>query len=153
MKKIYHRNIFSMNNATVTITSSYPSECSLYFHNVDFKNMNPSCFCTSFLTDWGRVTIYASVNVWSLVQIMASCLVSVPSFYLNQCWSIVNWMLGKEIQWNFNRNYTFSFKKMNFKILPGKCQPSCLSLNVLKWIFSTQSVTSLLSGSIFCWGI
>ena len=27
-----------------------------------------------------------------------------PSHYLNQCCNIVNWTLGNEIRWNFNRN-------------------------------------------------
>ena len=27
-----------------------------------------------------------------------------PSHYLNQCWNIVNWILGNKLQWNFNRN-------------------------------------------------
>ena len=29
---------------------------------------------------------------------------SAPSHYLNQCWVIVNWALGKKLRWNFNQN-------------------------------------------------
>ena len=27
-----------------------------------------------------------------------------PSHYLNQCWSIVNWIVGNKLKWNLNRN-------------------------------------------------
>ena len=27
-----------------------------------------------------------------------------PSHYLNQCWKIVNWTLGKKLKWNLNQN-------------------------------------------------
>ena len=29
---------------------------------------------------------------------------SAPIHYRNQCWSVVNWTIGKKLQWNFNRN-------------------------------------------------
>ena len=29
---------------------------------------------------------------------------SAPSHYVNQCWVIVNWILGNKLQWNFNQN-------------------------------------------------
>ena len=35
--------------------------------------------------------------------------------YLNQCWNIANWILMNKPQWNFNRNYTFPFRKMLLK--------------------------------------
>ena len=70
-----------------------------------------------------------------------------PSHYLNQCWIIVNWNLRNKLQWTFNRNYTFSFKKMHLKILSGKWWPFCLSLNVLlihwewdMWIYLTRGM-------------
>ena len=48
-------------------------------------------------TEW---CIYASVywfRQW-LVTWLA------PSHYLNQCYNIVNWILGNKLQWNFNQN-------------------------------------------------
>ena len=45
---------------------------------------------------------------WStLVQVMAWCLMA-PSHYLNQCWLIVNWTQGLELQWKINQ-YTRPF--------------------------------------------
>ena len=35
-------------------------------------------------------------------QWLVAC--SAPSYYLNQCWAIVNWTLGNKLQWNFNQN-------------------------------------------------
>ena len=56
--------------------------------------------------------------------------------YMNQCWNIVNWTLGNQLQWNFNQNlYIFISEDANW-------QPSCLSLNVskLECIWSTRYV-------------
>ena len=47
----------------------------------------------------------AYVHLWissALVQIMACCLFRAK--HLNQHWVIVNWTLGKKLQWNFNQN-------------------------------------------------
>ena len=54
-----------------------------------------------------------------------------PSHYLNQCWNIVNWIIGNKLQWNLNRNTHISFKKMHLKMSSGKLRPFCLGLNVL----------------------
>ena len=51
-------------------------------------------------TEW---CIYASVNLLSLVEIMACRLVG-ASHYLNQWWNIVNLILWNTTQWHFNRN-------------------------------------------------
>ena len=63
---------------------------------------------TLLLTDWGRVmhkcisnlTIIGSDN-------------DLSSYYLNQCWNIVNWTLRNRLQWNFHRNL---FKKIHLKM-------------------------------------
>ena len=59
-------------------------------------------FCWFIKAEW---RIYASVNLSSLVQVMA-CLVAwpAPSHYLNQCSIIVNWTLANISQWKFNQN-------------------------------------------------
>ena len=36
--------------------------------------------------------------------LIMACGLTVPSHYLNQWWSIVNWTLRNKLQWNFNRN-------------------------------------------------
>ena len=38
---------------------------------------------------------------------------SAPSNYLNQCWVIVNWILGNKLQWNFNQNRKCSISYEN----------------------------------------
>ena len=75
------------------------------------------------------VYIYASVNLPSLILIMACNLVGAKPLS-NQCGYIVNLTLRNKLQWNLNKNYTSSFKKMNFKMSSGKRQPFCLGLNV-----------------------
>ena len=42
------------------------------------------------------------------------------------------WPLGTNFSEILIKTHTLSFKKMHFKMSSGKCQPSCLGLNVLK---------------------
>ena len=53
---------------------------------------------------------------------------SVPSYYLNQCWNIVNLTLRNKI---LIKIHTFSFKKMHLKMSSVKWRPFCVSLNVM----------------------
>ena len=46
----------------------------------------------------------------SLVQVMA-CRLSAPSYYLNQCWLIVNWTPGNIFLWYLNQNSIIFIKK------------------------------------------
>ena len=41
----------------------------------------------------------------------------VPSHFLNQCWNIVNWTLGNNIQWDFNWNSSIFIKEKAFQIV------------------------------------
>ena len=41
--------------------------------------------------------------------------------------------------------HTFSFKKMNLKMSSGKCRPSCLGLNVLRFNYSVDVLISISS--------
>ena len=54
-----------------------------------------------------------------------------PSHYLNQCWNIVNWTPGTNINEILLKIHTFSFKKIHFKMPSGKRRPFCLGLNLL----------------------
>ena len=56
---------------------------------------------------------------------------SAPSHYLNQCWNIVNWTSRNNLQWNFNRNLTFTFKKFHLETSSAKWRQFCLGLNEL----------------------
>ena len=51
----------------------------------------------------------------------------VPSHYLNQCWLVVNWILGKR----WIKIWHFSFKKMGLKIFFSKWHPFCLGLDAV----------------------
>ena len=56
------------------------------------------------LTHWGWVTHICVGNIghhWFRLWLVAWF---APSYYLNQCWNIVNWTLRNKLQWNFNRN-------------------------------------------------
>ena len=49
---------------------------------------------------------------------------SAPSYYLNQCWLIVNWNLSNNIQWNFNQNTKIFIQENAFKNVA--CETTCL---------------------------
>ena len=69
------------------------------------------------LTLWGRARHTCVSKLPSLVQIMAC---PAPSHYLNQCWIIVNWSLGKKFNEILIEINTFSFKKMHLKMYPSE---------------------------------
>ena len=70
------------------------------------------------LIHWGRV-IYASVNLPSLVQIMA--------WHLNRCWNIDDLTLGNKIQWNINRNSYIFIQRYAFEYV------ICEMVAILSW--------------------
>ena len=55
-----------------------------------------------------------------------------PSHYLNQRWNIVNWTLGNNLKWNFNRNSNIYIQENAFE---NVCEMAsiCLGLNELTW--------------------
>ena len=55
----------------------------------------------------------------------------VPSHHLNHWWNIVNWTLGKKLQWKWN-SYIFIHENAVQKFV-GKMVAICLGLNVLIW--------------------
>ena len=58
----------------------------------------------------------------------------VPIHYLNQCWNIVNLMLGDKLQQNLIEEieiYTYSYKKIHLKMSSWKWRPFSLNLNLL----------------------
>ena len=86
--------------------------------------------------------VWASVLAWGLTNISVSKLTivgsrqwlvawPVPSHYLNQCWTNVDWTLWNKLQWNLNRNSYIFIKENALKMTPGKWWPFCLDLNVL----------------------
>ena len=57
---------------------------------------------------------------------------SAPSHYLNQCWNIVNWTLGNQLQCNCNPNSNIFIQENAFKNVGCEMAFICLGLNVLK---------------------
>ena len=72
------------------------------------------------------------------------CLViwTAPSHCLNQCWNIVNWILGNKLHWNFNWNSNIFSQENAFKMSSVKWHPISLSLNVLTLINSKHWVNA-----------
>ena len=83
------------------------------------------CVCNVswwILTNWRK---YALVNLPSLVH-------SVPSYYLNQCWNIVNSNLRNIFQWNLNPNsYIYkqenAFENFIWKMASILSRPQCVN--------------------------
>ena len=55
----------------------------------------------------------------------------VPSHFLNQCWNIVNWIIGNKLQWNLNRKlYIFvqenAFENVVWKKVAIFPLPQCI---------------------------
>ena len=58
-----------------------------------------------------------------------------PSHYLNQCWNIVNWTLGNNLQWNFNRNSDIfidenTSENIVCEMLPISSRPQCVLIGM-----------------------
>ena len=84
-----------------------------------------------FLTHWGRVT-YICI---SKLTIIGSDNGLLPGWRQAIIWTNPGRLLIRNLWTNFNEIsseiHTFSFKKMQSKMLSAKWQPFCLSLNVL----------------------
>ena len=85
----------------------------------------------SFNSSPPTATYMRQWNGSALVQIMAGHLFSVPSYYLNQCWVIVNWSLGNNLQWNFNQNTKLFIHKNAFENIV--CEIAVI-LSIGKWV-------------------
>ena len=54
-----------------------------------------------------------------------------PSYYLNQCWNIVNWSLRNELQWNLNQNSNIFIEENPFENVVCEMASICFRFNVL----------------------
>ena len=77
----------------------------------------------------------------------------VPSHYLNQCWNIVNWTLGNNLQWNLNQNLFIFIQKNAFEYVIWKTAailslPQCVNnhqwryLSLMEIVWDTKSCTN-----------
>ena len=81
----------------------------------------------SFRSLW----IWAGVSAEFLLKWPVAC--SVPSYYLNQCWNIVNWTLGNNLHWNFNLNSCINIQQTAFESVVSKMaaslsRPQCVDV-------------------------
>ena len=53
----------------------------------------------------------------------------VTSHYLNQCWNIVNWTLGKKLQLNLNRCWYILIEKCIWRMAAIVSRPLCVNHN------------------------
>ena len=54
-----------------------------------------------------------------------------------QCCNFVNWTLRNKFQWYIDRNSCIFIQENAFTIVSGKWQPSCLGLNVVRFVVAT----------------
>ena len=86
----------------------------------------PFCIGLIVFTHWGRVMhIYINKLGQAIIR-----LDQMTSHYLHQCWHIVNYSLGNNIQWNFNRNsktliQEYAFRNTVCKIAGILFEPQC----------------------------
>ena len=74
-----------------------------------------SLYLDCWLTHWGRVMqicVRKPDHHWCISWFVASL---VPRHYLNQCWHIVNWTIGRDFQWHSNQNETIFIKENGFE--------------------------------------
>ena len=69
--------------------------------------------------------------------------------YLNQCWCIVNWTLGNNLNEIQSKIQRFSLKKMHLKILSAEWQPPWLCLSELR--VNLACAMASVCGVVRCW--
>ena len=95
-----------------------------------------------FLTHWGqvmRICVSKISHHW-FRQGLGACLA--PSYYLNQCWLIVSWSLGNDIQWNFNQKFNIFipenvFENVICKMMAILSRPQCVDDINYSFVFYT----------------
>ena len=98
---------------------------------VSSTKWQPSCIKLNVLTHWGRVT-HICISKLTIID-------SGNGLSPSRHQAIIQTSAGISLIGPFGTNiseilinfYTFSLKKMHLKMLSGKCQPSCLGLDVL----------------------
>ena len=60
---------------------------------------------------------------------------SAPSHYLNQCWNIVNWTIGNQLQWNFYLNSNIfihenAFESVVCEMAVFLSRPQCVNVHI-----------------------
>ena len=74
-----------------------------------------SLYLDCWLTHWGwvmQICVRKPDHHWYISWFVASL---VPRHYLNQCWHIINWTIGRDFQWNSNQNETIFIKENGFE--------------------------------------
>ena len=64
-----------------------------------------------------------------------------PSHHLNQCWNIVNWILGNKLQWNFNQNLHIFIQENVFHNVVCEMAAILSKPQCVNWIYVLMSRT------------
>ena len=111
------------------LTTSSTWRCFDYYHAKSYK--------THSLTHWGRVTYICDICVSRLIDIGSDNGLS-PDRRQAIIWTNAGILWNGHLGANFSEIlieiYTFSFKKMRFKISSGTWRSFCIGLNVLKTV-------------------
>ena len=115
-----NENFFSQGMVIYTLVATVKST----FLSKEYGHLYP-------LTHWGRVTHICVSKLghhWFRQWLVAW---PAPSHYLNQCWNIINWILGNKFQWNLNRNsYIFiqenAFENVVWEMAAILSRPQCV---------------------------
>ena len=147
----FDRLINSLLRLTIKKTSKHSTSCPLWGESTDDRLTKDHKCNFGVSMPWSDALISSlsdsNMRQWTSRHWFRQWLVarSAPSHYLNQCWDIINWTLGKKLRSNLNEIHTFSFQKMHLKMSSGKWRPFCRGLNVIrKWLGVKRQVTSMM---------
>ena len=103
------------------------SEISIGIHTLSF-NKNPF---QNVVKMAAIVSRYTSVHV--AVFDLDNGLSPLPCHanYLNQCWIIMDYAIGKKCRWKFKKEPAVFSQEMHLEMSAAKWEPLCLGLNVL----------------------
>ena len=97
-----------------------------------------------------HICVSESVQHWFRSWLVAY---SAPSYYLNQCWVIVNWAVRNKLQWHL-KFYDFHSRKCIWKCRLPEWQPFCPGeielINLTVYIFSQLLHIYIYLWDLFC---
>ena len=127
--------------------ASYAEYGSIWWRHHDLKGTISTISGTYWLVE-GEWRIYESINLPSLVQIMASRLVGTKPLSEPNAGILLIGPLGTNFSEILITIHTFAFKKMHLKMSSEKWRPFCLGLNTgFPWIVRSVITTHLIQMS------
>ena len=98
--------------------TDYSSHYVEHLHETPIWNSIVDKFYTIFQISLQWAAKMADMGLFrnlTLVDIKACRLGLVPSYYLSQCWNIVDCTLSNKLQWHFNRNFSTFIQENAFE--------------------------------------